>query len=74
VKGEPHPVTLPVYDASAAARVDACTVKYVGTKAGKMVLTCTRIISPDNKTLAFTSVGTHMNGWWGDDIAVYDKQ
>jgi hypothetical protein len=72
--GKPHPVTSPVYDASAAAPVGAYTVDYTRTKAGKVVLTGTRIMSPDGKTLTFTSTGTNVNGQQGDDIAVYDKQ
>ena len=74
VGGGPHSVMSPVYDASAATRVDAYTAKYTRTKAGKVVLTGTRIISPDGKTLTFTSTGINMNGQQGDDIAVYDKQ
>jgi hypothetical protein len=72
--GKPHPVMSPVYDTSAATRVDAYTTKYTRTKAGKVVLTGTRIISPDGKTLTFTSTGINVNGQQGDDIAVYDKQ
>jgi hypothetical protein len=74
VGGAAHPVTSPVYDSSAATRVDAYTVKYTRTKAGKVVLTGTRIISPDGKTLTFISNGINVNGQQGDDIAVYDKQ
>jgi hypothetical protein len=72
--GGSHPVTSPVYDASAATRVDAYTVKYTRTKAGKVVLTGTRTVSPDGKTLTSTSTGVNMWGQQGDDIAVYDKQ
>jgi hypothetical protein len=74
VGGEPHPVRSPVYDASVGTRVDAYTVKYTRTKDGKVVLTGTRIISPDGRTLTFASTGINMSGQQGDDIAVYDKR
>jgi hypothetical protein len=71
---KPHPVTSPVYDASAATPVDAYTAKYTRTKAGKVVLTGTRINSPDGKTITFSSTGVNMNGQRGEEIAVYEKQ
>lgn len=80
--GKPHPVAgfavvgpanaLPwPYDARTYTRVDAYTVRYTSTRAGTLVQTGTRVVSPDGKT--FTNTIT--NPATGEQIIqVYDKQ
>jgi hypothetical protein len=73
--GQPHPSTgSPVFDASAYTRVDAYTVNVTRTKAGKVVVTGTIVVSRDGKTLTQTSTGTDANGRQFTNIQVLDKQ
>jgi hypothetical protein len=71
--GQAHPSTgSPYFDASAYTRVDANTVIFSRSKAGKLVMIGTNVVSPDGKTLTVTSTVTAGRG--GTDIAVFDKQ
>jgi hypothetical protein len=72
--GQPHPTTgNPNYDANATTRVDAHTINYNLTKAGKVVVTGALVVSQDGKTLTATAKGTDANGREYNDVAVLDK-
>jgi hypothetical protein len=73
--GKSYPVTgVPDFDASSYKAVNESTVEMARTKAGKVVQTQTRVMSPDGKTLTFIATGTNANGQQFNNIAVYDKQ
>jgi hypothetical protein len=73
--GQPHPTTgSPDYDASTYTRVDAHTINYSRTKAGKVAQTGTMVVSQDGKTATFTAQGTDASGRGWDSVQVYDKQ
>jgi hypothetical protein len=72
--GQPHPTTgSPDVDASTYTRVDAHTINYSRTKAGKLVVTGTDLVSQDGKTLTGTDKGTDASGREYNDVFVYDK-
>jgi len=72
--GQPHPTTgNPSYDANATTRVDAHTINYSLTKAGKLVVTGTLVVSQDGKTLTITAKGTDASGREYNSVGVYDK-
>jgi hypothetical protein len=72
--GQPHPTTgLPDVDASTFTRVDAHTINYSSTKAGKVVETGTMVVSQDGKTLSITAKGTDASGREYNDVFVNDK-
>jgi hypothetical protein len=73
--GQPHPMTgNSNYDANATTRVDAHTIDYSLTKAGKVVVTGTLVVSQDGKTLTITAKGTDVNGREYNSVLVQDKQ
>jgi hypothetical protein len=55
-------------------RVDANTTEYTEKKGGKVVLTGTRTVSKDGKTLTITTKGTNAKGQKVDDVTVYDRK
>jgi hypothetical protein len=72
--GQPHPTTGSTrYDASSYTQVDAHTINYSRTKAGKLVETGTIVVSQDGKTLTAAIKGTDASGREYNDVAVYDK-
>jgi hypothetical protein len=72
--GQPHPTTgSPGVDAGTYTRVDAHTINYSLTKAGKLVVTGTMVVSQDGKTLAVTAKGTDASGREYNDVLVEDK-
>jgi hypothetical protein len=72
---EPHPTTgSPDYDASTYTRVDAHTINYRRTKAGKIAQTGTMLVSQDGKTATLTAKGTDASGREWNSVQVYDKQ
>ena len=71
--GQPHPSTgNALFDASAYTRVDANTVIFSRSKAGKLQSIGSGVVSQDGKTMTVTTTGTAGRG--GTDIGVYDKQ
>jgi hypothetical protein len=57
--GKDYPYTgSPDFDTVALKRVDANTTSFTQSRAGKVVLTGTRVVSPDGKTLTITAKGT----------------
>jgi hypothetical protein len=72
--GQPHPqMGNPNYDANATTRVDAHTIDFSLTKAGKAVLTGALVVSQDGKTLTATGKGTGADGREYNDVLVLDK-
>jgi hypothetical protein len=70
--GQPHPTTgSSLSDAIAYTRVDAHTINYSLTKAGKLVETGTLVVSQDGKTLTVTEKGTNASGREYNDVLVY---
>jgi hypothetical protein len=75
--GKPNLMTATpaiAYDVTTNTRVDAYTVNFSRTKAGREVQTGTRVVSQDGRTLTFTVTGTGANGEQINNIAVYEKQ
>jgi hypothetical protein len=73
--GKSSPVTgSPDYDAQAATRVDANTIIFSRTKAGKLVQHVIIRVSPGGKTRTVTTTGINAKGQPLDNIAFYDKQ
>ena len=75
--GKDYPVKLTGpqdYDMVAFKRIDASTVEGTRKKAGKVVQTYTRVVSPDGKTMTITTAGTNAKGEKINNVAVYDKQ
>lgn len=73
--GKEHAVTGdPDADMLMLKRVDANSTEFTEKKGGKVVLTGTRTVSKDGKTLTITTKGTNAKGQKVDDMAVYDKK
>jgi hypothetical protein len=73
--GQSHPTTgSPDIDSSTYTRVDASTVICTRTKAGKVVVVCSRVLSQDGKTLTITNRGVNAAGQPVNNVAVYEKQ
>ena len=73
--GKDRPMTGdPDADSLAVKRVDAFTVESIEKKAGKIVITATRVISRDGKLMTITFKGTNAKGQPRNDVWVFDKQ
>jgi hypothetical protein len=55
-------------------RVDANTTEFTEKRAGKVVLTGTRVVSKDGKTLTITTKGTNAKGQKVDNVTVYNRK
>jgi hypothetical protein len=55
-------------------RVDARTVKVIGKRNGKTILTQTIVVAPDGRSRTVTTVGTDTKGQPVDVVAVYDRK
>jgi hypothetical protein len=64
----------PDTDTVALTRVDANTTTFTQSREGKVVLTGTRVVSPDGKTLTITAKGTNAKGQRVDNVIVYDRR
>ena len=62
------------YDTQAVKLVDRGSVTAELKKAGKVVQTVSRRVSPDGKTLTMSFKGTNAKGQTVDSVEVYDKQ
>ena len=49
-------------------------VEFTQKRAGKVVITGTRTISPDGKVMTITSKGTNALGQTIDDVEVFEKR
>jgi hypothetical protein len=74
--GQPHPSTgSPIFDATAYTRLDANTIIFSRSKAGKLVQIGNGVVSQDTKTYTVTTVGiVGANGLQGTNIVVFEKQ
>ena len=71
--GQPHPSTgSPYFDSSTYMRVDANTVIFSRSKAGKLVAVGSAVVAQDGKSFTTTTITTVGKG--GIDIAVNEKQ
>ncbi len=64
----------PNVDTLSLKRVDPFTTESTEKKAGKVVITGTRVISRDGKVMTITSKGTNAKGQSINDVMVYDKR
>ena len=75
--GKDYPVALlgtADFDTLSLRRIDASRAEGTRKKAGKVVQTYTRVVSPDGKTLTLTVDGTDAKGRKVHNVIVYDKQ
>jgi len=73
--GKEHPVTgEPDADSLLVKCIDAFSTEFTEKKAGQVVLTGARVISPDGKVMTVTSKGTNAKGQTVNDVAVYEKR
>jgi hypothetical protein len=55
-------------------RIDAFSGEFTQKRGGKVVLTGTRVISKDGKTMTITTKGTDAAGHTVNDVEVFDKR
>jgi hypothetical protein len=73
--GKDRPQTgNPNADTLSLKRVNDSTVEFTQKKAGKVVITGTRTISPDGKVMTITSKGTNALGQTIDNVEVFEKR
>jgi hypothetical protein len=73
--GKDRPQTgNPDADTLSLKRVNAFTVEFTQKRAGKVVITGTRTISPDGKVMTITSKGTTAGGQTINDVEVFEKR
>ncbi len=73
--GKDRPQTgNPGADTLSLKRVNAFTVEFTQKRAGKVVITGTRTISPDGKVMTITSKGTTARGQTINDVEVFEKR
>jgi hypothetical protein len=73
--GKDHPVTgNPDADTLSLKRIDTHTTEFTLKKAGKVVITGTRTISKDGKTITLTSKGTNARGQTLNDVEVFERK
>jgi len=65
---------VPGYDASAYTKVDAHTINFIRTNAGKPAQTGSMVISADGKSLTITTTGTGPDGQPFNNVTTYEKQ
>jgi hypothetical protein len=61
-------------DTIALTRVDERTFRFTQKKAGKVVSTGTRVVSPDGKTLTVSTTGTNAAGQPTKSVLVFEKR
>ena len=73
--GKDYPITgTPDSDMISFKRVDATTVQFTQKRAGKVVITGTRVVSKDGKVLTVTSSGTNAAGQSTSSVMVFEKR
>ena len=73
--GKDRPQTgNPDADALSLKRIDASTTEFTQKRAGKVVMTGTRIISRDGKVMTITTKGTNAKGQTINDMEVFEKR
>ena len=68
MKGNPDADTLSL------KRTDASTAEFTLKRAGKVVITGTRTISKDGKTMTITAKGTNTQGQTLNEVEVFEKR
>jgi hypothetical protein len=73
--GKDAPLTgSPNADKVSLKRIDARTTERMDKKGDTVVLTYTRVVSQDGKTMTVTTKGTNAQGQAVDNVAVFEKQ
>jgi hypothetical protein len=73
--GKDYPMTgNPAADTISLKRIDDVTTEATLKKAGKVVVTGTRVISRDGKQMTFTNRGTNAKGEKVNSTWVFDKR
>jgi hypothetical protein len=73
--GKYHPESgNPNADSLSLKRVNARSAEFTQKRAGKVVITGTRTISPDGNTMTITSKGTNAHGQTITDVEVFEKR
>jgi hypothetical protein len=73
--GKDRPQTgNPDSDSISFKRIDPLTVEFTQKRAGKVVITGTRTISKDGRTMTITSKGTDAKGQTFNDVEVFEKR
>ena len=73
--GKDYPMTGSAdSDAISLKRIDAVTVEFTQKKAGKVVITGTRVISDGGKVMTVTSKGTNAKGQMINNVLVLEKR
>jgi len=73
--GKDRPETgNPNADTLSLKSVNAFSAKFTQKRAGKVVITGTRTISPDGKVMTITSKGTNARGQTVNDVEVFEQR
>jgi len=73
--GKDYPYTgSPSFDTISVTPVDTLTATYTNKKAGKVVVTGTRVISKDGKMMTVSAKGTDAKGQPAEGVLVFDKR
>jgi hypothetical protein len=73
--GKDYPLTgSQNFDKVSLKRIDARTTERTDKKGDKVVLTRTRVVSQDGKTMTVTEKGTNAQGQAVDNVVVFEKQ
>ena len=73
--GKDRPQTgNPDADMLSLKRIDAFTAEFTQKRAGKVVLTGKRIISPDGRVMTITTKGTNAAGQTINNVQVFEKR
>jgi len=64
----------PDADLLSLKRIDPYTTEFTQKKGGKVVITGTRVISKDGKTMTITTKGTNAKGQSINDVEVFEKR
>jgi hypothetical protein len=73
--GKDYPLTgSQIANTVSLKRIDARTTERTDKKDGKVVMTLTRVVSQDGKTMTVTAKGTNAQGQTVNNVAVWEKQ
>jgi len=73
--GKDYPLTgSQIANTVSLKRIDARTTERTDKKDGKVVMTLTRVVSQDGKTMTVTAKGTNAQGQTVNNVAFWEKQ
>jgi hypothetical protein len=73
--GKERPVTGdPEVDSLASKRIDAFRTEFTQKRAGRVVITGTRVISADGRVMTITTEGINAKGQTINDVTVFERQ